>query len=178
MDKYDNCIFNALAHIAACAEALREAERLQSEMDPIRGPGSREWEILAERLETLEGDLRLANDEPGALEVAVDDAALPPGALDVAGDSVLPPGNDPNAITIVGTLGSLTGPYRIVHTFSEDGGNELYVIRYDGKNTDPGNMLVAEPSGELHLTYWICGEEFVFDGYENGRRVLRLVEPE
>ena len=176
MDKYDNCIFNALAHIAACAEALREAERLQSEMDPIRGPGSREWEILAERLETLEGDLRLANDEPGALEAAVDDAALPPGALDVAGDSVLPPGNDPNAIMIVGPT-VFSGEYRIIHAFAEDGGDESYVMRYDGaENAEPGNMLVAEPSGELHLTYWICGEEFVFDGYENGRRVLRLVK--
>lgn len=70
--EYDNCLTNALAHIAAAAECLRKAEKLQSEMDPIRGPGSREWEILGEMLENFEGDLRMAIDNPGSLEARED----------------------------------------------------------------------------------------------------------
>jgi len=47
---------------------LWAAEKCQSEMDPIEGPGSGEWQILRDRIAQLERDLQAAMDEPGSLE--------------------------------------------------------------------------------------------------------------
>jgi hypothetical protein len=63
-----NAVTNALASIANASECIDEAERAQADMDPIEGPGSSEWEIIREMLSQCEGMLRLAYDEPGALE--------------------------------------------------------------------------------------------------------------
>lgn len=106
--------------------------------------------------------------------VRMDEAAA------VAGDAVLQPGvcDDPKRVLLVG-LPSGDGPYLIVHEFRRDADDEdaCLVLEFDGAgNADPGNMIVAEPSGELHLTYWICGDEYTFDGYADGRRVLRQID--
>lgn len=100
-------------------------------------------------------------------------------AAAVAGDAILQPGvcDDPKRVLLAG-LPSGDGPFLIIHEFREEGAEDAcLVLRADGAgNADPGNMLVAEPSGGVNLTYWICGDEYVFDGYVDGRRLLRHVD--
>lgn len=65
---YTNACFNALQHLTGLSKCMSTAEKAQSDMDPIEGPGSREWEILNEKIQNLESDFRLAMDCPGELE--------------------------------------------------------------------------------------------------------------
>lgn len=67
-------IFVAISMLNSLVDKINEAERAQSEMDPIEGPGSREWEIIRERIASLEADIRMAVDIPGSLESLEDES--------------------------------------------------------------------------------------------------------
>lgn len=67
-------LFRVNTLLADLVDTINAAEKAQSEMDPIEGPGSREWEIIRERIVSLEADIRLATDIPGELERIIDDA--------------------------------------------------------------------------------------------------------
>lgn len=85
MNAMNNRIFAAIAYLNNVSEVITNAERVQSTMDPIEGPGTREWEIIRERIASLEADIRLAMDEPGALEKRVD---LDPVIIDTWDDNL------------------------------------------------------------------------------------------
>ena len=61
-------VFAAIAALNEAKSLIDKAELAQSTMDPLWGPGTREWEIIRERIAAVEGDIRLAIDEPGTLE--------------------------------------------------------------------------------------------------------------
>lgn len=58
----------ARTHIIAAADCLTQAERVQSDSDPIEGPGSSEWEIMRAILGEAEAAIEMAHEADGKLE--------------------------------------------------------------------------------------------------------------
>jgi len=65
---YADYAIHSLKHVDEALSCLKAAEDVQSDDDPIEGPGSTEWEMLREFLEVYQGNLTKVLVDPGCLE--------------------------------------------------------------------------------------------------------------